>query len=216
MNSPAARGRTSAASTGCRESVMAFYSILFAILFLGAFGDLVHSFGVWDWPGVGMAATLTIVILNDVLYSSHFIEEEPRAYSIRMKVTDVITFMLLAVAVLVLQPTDHSVFQADPGPWFQSLPRAPVFWGMLILNWVMTIAWNLFGGFYVGQHVDLRIHLAMLGALLVAFVLSFFAIPGADVIVPFVMFIVFIFYTFVLKPIIFAEKKAAGAEVKTP
>src|SRR5689334_24584012 len=124
---------------------MAFYSVLFAILFTGAFRELIRSFGMSDWPGFWMAATLTMVIFNDVMYTSHFIEEEHCRYTIPMKVTDILSFVLLSGAVLVLQPTQSNVFEADPGTWFRSLPRAPMFWGVLILYWVTTIAWNMLG-----------------------------------------------------------------------
>jgi hypothetical protein len=194
---------------------MAFYSILFAILFLGAFRELIRSFGVSDWPGVWMAATLTMVIFNDVLYTSHFMEEEHCGYTIPMKVADVLSFVMLSIAVLALQPSEHNVFEADPGAWVRSLPRAPVFWGVLVLYWVTTIAWNLFGRFYSGQHVNIHIHWAMLGCLSAIFVLSLLAIPWADVIGSCVLFVLFSFYTCVLKPLIFAKKKVPSGEVKT-
>src|SRR5262249_15929193 len=127
------------------DALMGFYSILFAILFLGALREVIRAFGASDWPVLWAAATLTVIIFNDVLYTSHFFEEKKTPYSILMKVNDIVSFLLLSVALLALQPGKENVFEADAGRWFTDLPRTRVFWGALTAYWVTVITWNLFG-----------------------------------------------------------------------
>ena len=191
---------------------MAFYGILFAILFLGAFRELIRAFGESNWPDFWMAATLTVVIFNDVLYTSHFIELKPADYTIVMKINDLIGFLLLSVALLALAPSKENIFGADAGDWFKALPPVRVFWGILSCYWLTVIAWNLSAGYYAGKHrISLGIHSAFLLAFLAMLLASFqprmlwINTHGSMII-----FALLTFWACVFKPILFRQSESAG------
>jgi hypothetical protein len=184
---------------------MAFYSILFAILFLGAFREVIRAFGASDWPTLWMAATLSMAIFNDVLYTSHYVEEKKAPYSIAMKLNDIVSFFLLGAAILVLQPGKDNIFEASPGPWVKSLPRERVFWGLLTAYWLTVISWNLFGSFYSGAHVPIVIHLVILLGFAAVLAASFLPYPTVQANAPWVAFAVFTLYAFILKPFVLRD-----------
>jgi hypothetical protein len=146
---------------------MTFYSILYAILFLGSLREVIRAFGEGNWDVFWMAAILTMFIFNDVLYTSHFIEKETGAYSLSMKISDLVNFIFFAIAILALYPDRDNVFEASPGEWFRHLPRKSVFWGAVSLYWFTLILWNSLGAYFAGNHVNIWIYIVWLVALLV-------------------------------------------------
>jgi hypothetical protein len=126
---------------------MTFYSIIFGALFLAllreVFVALAHNTGLF-WE----AAILALLVFSDVIYTSHFIEERKRSYTVGMKLLDLFSFLILVCALLVLDPYDgnlvgmslNSLFGRLFGliPWLT--PRL-LFWFLLTIYWCSLTLW---------------------------------------------------------------------------
>jgi hypothetical protein len=194
---------------------MTFYSILYAILFLGSWREMIRALGEGNWDNFWLAATLTMFIFNDVLYTSHFIEKEPGSYSIFMKISDVVSFLFLAIAILALNPIKTNIFEASPGKWFEDYPRVSVFWGVLSVYWINLILWNLFGAYFSGAHVNLWMYLVWLVLLLGMFVLSFLGSSDLQRIAAAAVFGISVVFFLIVKPYIFYERKSTAPASST-
>src|SRR5262249_19222736 len=160
-----------------------------------------RAFGEANWDIFWMAATLTAFVFNDVLYSSHFIEKEPARYSLSMKICDVVGFLFLATAILALHPAKDNIFEAPPGDWFRDLRRVSLFWCVLSIYWINLIVWNVFAGFFSGQHVKIWYYFIGLVILLLMVALSFFHRSDFQRIAEGVAFIISLVFLFIIKPI---------------
>ncbi len=121
---------------------MNFYSMLFAVVFLAGVQLLVRSVAMGDRITLAMAATLSLLVLNDTLYTSHALESRPRQYSLAAKFIDLLGFVLLSSAVVLASPR-HNLF-ADVS---EQLPpdwggRGPAFWALITLYWAVSLSWN--------------------------------------------------------------------------
>src|ERR1700687_3464971 len=98
---------------------MTFYNIIFGILFLGAFRQLMLLSATSDSGHVWMAATLLVLIINDVVNTTYIVEgRDPEKYTLFQKLIDLTNFFLLSIALIALQP--------DNNPFQVSAPRALV------------------------------------------------------------------------------------------
>jgi hypothetical protein len=124
---------------------MTFYNIIFGILFLGACRQLLHLF---DTPAGWTAATIAVVIFNDVMNTSQVLEsKERRNYSVPMKLIDLINFILLGLALVSLKPDDNP-FQIKPANSLVTILKPWVTWLLLTLYWAFIILWNWLCGLY--------------------------------------------------------------------
>jgi diamine N-acetyltransferase len=134
---------------------MTFYNIIFGILFLGAFREVVSSLATGpDWNKFCLTATLSVLIFSDTIYTSMVIEGRRNTYSVLMKLLDLTSFILLSFAVVVVDPTKENMFQVDAACRLESLfgsenfKREGVFWMLLSLYAIVLILWNVRAGVY--------------------------------------------------------------------
>ena len=132
---------------------MTFYNIIFGILFLCAIREVLQAWFDGDRRRFWMSAVLTVLISNDILYTSHCIEERKLAYTISMKLADLVDFILLALAVLLLSPNGNLLGvqtnrRNDNSPLAN---REPHFWLLICAYWSLCMLWNFLGGAYTGD-----------------------------------------------------------------
>jgi hypothetical protein len=119
---------------------MTFYGILFGVLFLGAVRELFMSIAAGDSLRVAMALILGLLVFNDTLYTSQYVESDHGAYTANMKLLDLASFLSLATALIVSSP-QGSVFLDRPIS--VSGPRALLlFWASILLYWILGLTWN--------------------------------------------------------------------------
>jgi hypothetical protein len=133
---------------------MTFYNIIFGILFLGAIREVVVAFllpegerarVIWE------AATLALIIFSDTVYTSHLVEEQKLPYRIWMKLIDLVNFLVLGFAFLLLEPSDKNILQLPVQDILKVLfgpPGQPprwVFWATIFVYWLLLTAWVRIG-----------------------------------------------------------------------
>lgn len=136
---------------------MTFYNIIFGILFLAALREVLQAFFDRDRDRFWMSAVLTLLICNDILYTSHCIEEKKLAYTISMKLADLLNFVLLSSGILMLSPNGNllgvQALAAGSGGASRSLrEREGWFWLLICSYWLLCMFWNALGGAYASDH----------------------------------------------------------------
>ena len=119
---------------------MTFYSVLSALLFLGSLRVLLVAIDTLQWADLFAAGCLTVLVFNDLLSTSHAIECKGLKYTLPLMLYDLANFVLLALAMIVLNPSKN-LFDVDLpkiAAWFG--PSA--FWLLLALYWAGLIAWT--------------------------------------------------------------------------
>jgi RimJ/RimL family protein N-acetyltransferase len=127
---------------------MTFYHIIFGILFLAAFVQVLRSFNEPDLSHLSEAITLMLLIIADVIFTSHVLEEKKRPYSVRAKGIDLLSFVLLSIAIFALNPTKEGFFGVAAASRYDFLNGTAVFWCMVVLYWGLLVAWNVVEGVY--------------------------------------------------------------------
>jgi hypothetical protein len=141
---------------------LTFYNIIFGILFLCAVRELLQAWFDREWVRFWMSVALTLLISNDILFTSHLIEERHVPYSIAMKLSDLVNFVLLSMAVLMLSPrgnllgVDAQRGEMHGGSSPHHLRREPSFWGLICAYWGICLLWDILGGAYDGDHLVWR------------------------------------------------------------
>lgn len=134
---------------------MTFYNIVFGLLFIGAFREVIFALAKGpDWPLFCLAATLSILVFSDTIYTSTVIESKKNRYSIKMQLLDLWSFILLSFAVVVLNPAKNDMFEVDVTAVLKTFvsntgwsPEA-LFWGLLTLYMLNLVYWNRLLGLY--------------------------------------------------------------------
>lgn len=125
---------------------MTFYNIVYGIAFFAAIRQLFIAIAAQDLTGICLAAALALLVFNDTVYTSNFIEDrddDRRAnYSLGMKLIDLAGFVLLLVATSFLSP-DDSVFgkSANIG-WMAAWPLRACFWFALFAYAILANIWQ--------------------------------------------------------------------------
>lgn len=119
---------------------MTFYNVISGILFLGACQAILRFLGT---PAAWAAATLAMIVCNEAIMTSELVERQasPTDYGMDLKLLDLLTFVLLASALVVLSPGDNT-FGTNAGSNFPGANSPVVFLGLLAAYWLVTIAWN--------------------------------------------------------------------------
>lgn len=128
---------------------MTFYNIIFGILFFGAFSEVIRSLAAGpDWKLFYQTATLSVLIFSDTIYTAVVIEGKRQSYSIVMKLLDLTSFILLSLAVVVIDPNEKNMFHVDASRLRTLVcgnlgcePEA-IFWALLTLYVLILIGWN--------------------------------------------------------------------------
>jgi hypothetical protein len=125
---------------------MTFYNIIFGILFLGACRQLLLLAA--DTSRLWMAATVAVLIFNDVVNTSHVLEgSNAKPYSIGMKLIDLTNFLILSLALIALSPAENPFGVAIPAK-ITELLTLRAFWLLLVVYWCLAVLWNQFAGLY--------------------------------------------------------------------
>ena len=121
---------------------MTFYNIIFGILFLEAIHELFVSIVERNRLKFFMALSLAICVVNDTLYTSHYIEKDAKVYNVKMKLLDLLNFFVLGISLFILSPR-HNVFYSSDIPGVTICkPPACCFWGLLVIYWILAYCWN--------------------------------------------------------------------------
>jgi RimJ/RimL family protein N-acetyltransferase len=134
-----------------------FYNIIFGILFLGAFREVIRSLAEGpDWTLFWQTATLSVLIFSDTIYTAVVIEGKRKRYTMRMKLLDLASFILLSLAVVVIHPTDKNMFEVNATSQLGRLlgelgcTAEALFWSLLCAYSLVLIIWNAWGKTYDG------------------------------------------------------------------
>lgn len=126
---------------------MTFYHVLSAILFFGAFRELLRAIDSGDPDHFWMAAIVALFVFNDAIFTSWVIEQQHREYRPALMFIDLINFGILSAVLISLNSGEHNLFEvALPriGSWV-SEPRA---WLLLGSYWGLIILWTKLAGVY--------------------------------------------------------------------
>ena len=153
---------------------MTFYNIIFGILFLASFREVIYSLNQPDSEHIFESLTLMLLIFSDVIYTSHVVEDREKRYTVGMKYTDLFNFLLLGFAVFALNPTKDNIYQvAATSGWTEGTWIA-IFWALIVVYWIGLILWNLQGVAYSDRWMRYVQPLLLL-PLLIMLILSIFA-----------------------------------------
>lgn len=152
---------------------MTFYNVLSALLFLGALRVLLIAFEFSNWSNLFASLCLTVLVFNDMLATSHTVETtEEVKYTMSLMIIDLVNFLLLALAMIVISPTSN-LFNV-PLPRLAGLLTANSFWLLLTWYWIFLMTWtHLSRKCTGGQHFRVRFWQLTVGvAFLVEWVLA--------------------------------------------
>jgi hypothetical protein len=121
---------------------MTFYNIIFGFLFIAAFRGFLRSLNADDFAQVFESTTLMLMIFSDVIYTSHLVEERKRPYSVGMKYLDLFSFIILGLAVFAMDPSSYNLAEGTPGSRLTRVDASVLFWLLIVLYWVLLLAWN--------------------------------------------------------------------------
>lgn len=128
---------------------MTFYNIIFGLLFIGAFREVVFALsGGPDWRLFCLAGTLSMLVFSDTIYTSLVIEGKKKRYRAPMKLLDLWSFILLSFAVVVLNPKENDLFEVDVTKVLNAVTIGTgwnweaLFWGLLTLYMINLVVWN--------------------------------------------------------------------------
>jgi hypothetical protein len=131
---------------------MTFYNIIYGILFLGAFQILVNSFNTFDLKVAALSFILSIIIINDIFYTSHLIETRRKRYRPSMKLLDLVGFLVLSVSFFLLNPSSNIFTSAVSQSGFHRAillsdfincyNQEPFFWCLIFIYSILAIIWN--------------------------------------------------------------------------
>jgi hypothetical protein len=139
---------------------MTFYNVISALLFLGAVQQVLLGLQAWDLPHLLMGATLSVLVFNDAVYTSHVVEcEKTVSYKLPLMLDDLLNFCLLAMAIVALNPVTN-LFEVDLSMLFGFTPNAPApvraeawYWCLLGLYWISIMFWTWKAGKYAPAHL---------------------------------------------------------------
>jgi RimJ/RimL family protein N-acetyltransferase len=121
---------------------MTFYSILFGSLLLAAVREVLRSLNQPDWSHLWEATTLALLIISDVLYTSHIVEDRKKPYLVTLKFLDLFSFFVLCMAIFALNPTDKGYFGVAVADRYKFLDGTAVFWCLIVVYWGALVLWN--------------------------------------------------------------------------
>jgi hypothetical protein len=126
---------------------MTFYNVISGILFIGAFQAFLHALGT---RAIFLPATLVAIMCNEAVLTSELIEDPPEGtprvvYSLSMKFVDLVTFFVLAFALLIVSPNGNT-FNVDVTTSLEAFHRVGVFYVLLAGYWGLTLGWNTLAG----------------------------------------------------------------------
>lgn len=153
---------------------MTIYGVILAILFLGAFRELLASIESGNVLRILMSLTLALLVFNDAIYTSWTVEQRKREYRPPLMSIDLANFLILAAVLISMNPTRDNVFSlAVPriGGW---LPESRA-WLLLGFYWLLVILWTKLAGVYETPQYPRWLIYCSLGISVLFFIESGFA-----------------------------------------
>jgi hypothetical protein len=144
---------------------MTFYNVISALLFLGAVQQVLLGLQAWDPPHLLMGATLSVLVFNDAVYTSHVVEcEKTVSYKLPLMLDDLLNFCLLALAIVALNPITN-LFDVNLSMLFGVAAGEPVsaraemlYWVLLGIYWMSIMFWTWKAGKYHPAHLVELLH----------------------------------------------------------
>ena len=123
---------------------MTFYNVISGILFMGAIQAFLHELGK---PAMAYAATLVAIMCNEAVSTSELLEG-PAAltFTLWMKILDLLTFMVLAYALVVLSPDGNTFTSENVTPLVLGAGRPGVFLSLLGIYSLVALWWTRAAG----------------------------------------------------------------------
>jgi len=130
------------------KTTMTFYGVIAAILFLGACRQVVVAIEQADAAGLVLGITLMLFVFNDALFTSAHVEtpKDPVDYDIALKIIDLFNFVLLVIALVVVNPGEN-VFLSG-GKHLPKICAEWQFWVALAIYWSLINVWTTVAGIY--------------------------------------------------------------------
>lgn len=126
---------------------MTFYHVLSALLFVGAFRELLTGIENDTLSLLLIALTLSLMVFNDAIYSSWAVEIKGVSYGTPLMIIDLLNFSLLATVLISINPTHKSVFDIEV-PKIGSWITTSTAWFILCGYWVLIMVWTYIAGIY--------------------------------------------------------------------
>jgi hypothetical protein len=120
-----------------------FYNIIFGLLFLGAIRQLALFVVSGNALGILACAALAVFVFNDTITTAQYVEDDSNRYSERMKLLDLLSFLVLTTGLVLLSPNDNFLFTRSSGPVDTELPHLLWFRASLATYWIIAILWNV-------------------------------------------------------------------------
>lgn len=120
---------------------MTFYNVLSALLFLGGLRTLLLALEALNWPIIFASGCLTILVFNDMLSTSYQVESAQGVkYTLPLMLIDLLNFLLLAVALIVINPAKNLFDVQLTG--IATFLGPPSFWLLVLIYWLMLMVWT--------------------------------------------------------------------------
>jgi RimJ/RimL family protein N-acetyltransferase len=131
------------------KSNVTFYNIIFGLLAVGAFREVIFALSRGpNWPLLCLATTLSLLAFSDAIYTAVVVEGKKTRYTIEMKMLDLLSFVLLSFAVVIVNPCSNDMFEVDVTKVLGRVVGATkvgpetLFWGLLTIYMGVLIRWN--------------------------------------------------------------------------
>jgi hypothetical protein len=117
---------------------MTFYSILYSVLFISSFSNmLLIVISKREFLYAVISAIFCLVIINDIIYSSHQLDKDSEKYLLAMKFIDLLNFLVLSIGLILISP-QNNIFVGN-------LSTAPSF---LISEYRIMFIWLTIGIYF--------------------------------------------------------------------
>jgi len=126
---------------------MTFYNVVSAVIFLGAFRELLTALQSSNSAAIARSSVLALLVFNDAIYTSWTIETRQKRYGPNLMLIDLINFLIFAAALISLNSTQNNIFQLDL-TGFASWLNESRFWLLLAVYWGLIMWWTYRAGVY--------------------------------------------------------------------
>lgn len=154
---------------------MTFYCIIFGFLFIGACREFFQAAFSKKWRVFCIASTLALLVFNDILFTSHEVEVLCIQYTIWMKLVDLIAFLILTMAFIVLNKKSNFLEITIQSKVF-TRRRETIIWSLLGSYWLLALLWNKIGKVYAIKH-GYRLEIAVFILILLILMIILSAYP---------------------------------------
>ena len=127
---------------------MTFYNIISAVLFVGAFREVLFALQSGDQPALWRAGVLALLVFNDAIYTSWYVETRQKKYLPILMFIDLVNFAVLTAALIFLRPGSDNILELDLNRLKDAWLTESRFWGLLALYWVLVEVWTLIAGVF--------------------------------------------------------------------